>query len=1214
MSRNRQNRQNRKSLSKATFDALEPRQLMAANAGLHFAAIGELNGMPSGTPAQAYADLNGDGRLDMIRSSGIAPNATSVWLGNGNGGFSSPTFYAGGGNSPKILVGDVTGDGRADVLHVNNNEKTITVLRSVGDGTLALQSTISLGAVAPNDAALVDWTRDGVLDLVVSGYDGFALRGIVGTLIGGANGSFGSLSTYSPSIQTEFTAPLGIATGDFNGDNWQDFIVTHQNIQRGYQLYLNNQNGTFDRQPIQLLASDIPGLIATADFNRDGFTDFAFTCTSTGSYGSSFPTHDLTIAMNNANAGVPTFTMSHHQIDTDRGYLMSPSSSVVVADMDGDGKKDILFGGSEDSAPGRSFIRILRGDDNGNFTPAKKQQISVGTGNIAVPDLNNDGAPDLMVTTTGNVAMSRMLANFTSLTFGMNPSETYTGQPAFANVEVRTTTNASLPVTSTTWYSASDPNTPIPAPTNVGNYVLHAHYSGDANNPPATGSVNFAITPAAPTVTVNIPFLNTYTGNPITATATATGVQGETLGSGSVQYFLASDTTFSNPITPINVGDYVARGTFAGGGNYSSGTGTASFQIYGATPTVTVNIPTRVPFTGAPVQATGTVTGINGENLGSPTFTYYFNTDGALLNPLPAPPSAQRGYFVVARYQPAGNYGYGEAVRQFFIISAESLVVTTADDQLDDNASPDLGGTSLREALRYAEQKPGPDTITFAPGLAGQTIQLSGGWNGSGDNTALRVSSDVTLQGPETGVTIAVAAGAQKRHLFVASGAAFSASKITFSGGNVGDLGGAILNSGTLTLNGVNFNGNSAASLGGAINNDGTANIVGSTFTSNSAGEGGAIQNVGTLNISTSTFSNNASNFNGGALRLFGTATIDRSTFNGNTIANEGGALISFGNTTITNSTFASNGRHGVLIWEGTANLDHLTVAYNTDGGMKNVNAAMTLRNSIVAGNASFDLSGTLASGSTNNLVNLSAAAAKLDVLASNGGPTQTIALLPGSPAINAGVAISGLNTDQRGTSRPQGTLPDIGSYERIATNALLQSSSYEFETRQAVTFNFDADASVTFARENISIQNLTTGMPVGGEIGSLSFDATGQAATLLLTNALPDGRYRATAGATALDFTVFAGDANRDSTVNITDFAVLAARFNQPGTFSQGDFNYDGSTDIADFSLLASKFNTSLPAARSSGLAATRGTIRFSGFSNSHVAGELIDSVDLPA
>lgn len=58
-------------------------------------------------------------------------------------------------------------------------------------------------------------------------------------------------------------------------------------------------------------------------------------------------------------------------------------------------------------------------------------------------------------------------------------------------------------------------------------------------------------------------------------------------------------------------------------------------------------------------------------------------------------------------------------------------------------------------------------------------------------------------------------------------------------------------------------------------------------------------------------------------------------------------------------------------------------------------------------------------------------------------------------------------------------------------------------------------------------------------------------------------------------------GDANIDRTVNISDFATLAAAFNTSGSWSNGDFNYDGTVNISDFSLLAANFNRTLGAPR---------------------------------
>jgi hypothetical protein len=65
------------------------------------------------------------------------------------------------------------------------------------------------------------------------------------------------------------------------------------------------------------------------------------------------------------------------------------------------------------------------------------------------------------------------------------------------------------------------------------------------------------------------------------------------------------------------------------------------------------------------------------------------------------------------------------------------------------------------------------------------------------------------------------------------------------------------------------------------------------------------------------------------------------------------------------------------------------------------------------------------------------------------------------------------------------------------------------------------------------------------------------------------------------IDFFVLTADANRDASVDLTDFSYLAANFNTTGaTFAQGDFNYDSNVDLSDFTLLASRFNTTLPPA----------------------------------
>ncbi len=565
------------------------------------------------------------------------------------------------------------------------------------------------------------------------------------------------------------------------------------------------------------------------------------------------------------------------------------------------------------------------------------------------------------------------------------------------------------------------------------------------------------------------------------------------------------------------------------------------------------------------------------------------NTTGVGLSVLVSPNGEVRS--TTSNGQVYQAIGSGSAFSSNWVALTESLTVTTTVDEDDFSSSSNLGaGTSLREALAYAHSFGTPTTVFFAPALAGQTIALT---RDGGDDSALRITGNIGIEGPAGGVRLTIPSGVQRRHLFITAGGSLLASNLTFADGQVTSSGGSIQNFGSLTLGNVSFTSNRAESgSGGAIDNIGTALINNATFTSNIGGEGGAIQNTGTLNISASTFSGNHSHFNGGALRLFGTTTIDRSTFEGNTAFNEGAALITFGNLTVTNSTFASNGKNAVLLWDGSANLDHVTIAYNTNGGLLRVNANATLRNSIVAGNSSFDQGGTLAAGSSNNLLNVSAADARLGSLANNGGPTKTIELLPGSPAINAGLARSA--NDQRGVSRPQGSASDLGAFERVATSATVQTATFESVTRQALTYTFNGEASVTFDRGSITLTNLTTNQVVNA--GMLNWNTDGTRATLVLTNQLADGSYSATTsgatGTTQVDFHVLGGDFNRNRTANFDDLLILAANYNnQTGRDNtQGDANYDGAVNFDDLLILAANYNRTLATVGASLLVAPPG------------------------
>jgi predicted outer membrane repeat protein len=295
----------------------------------------------------------------------------------------------------------------------------------------------------------------------------------------------------------------------------------------------------------------------------------------------------------------------------------------------------------------------------------------------------------------------------------------------------------------------------------------------------------------------------------------------------------------------------------------------------------------------------------------------------------------------------------------------------------------------------------------------------------------------------------------------------------TDASGNSGS-GGAIYNSsgGMLTVTDSQFTSNTAGSNAaggsgaGAIFNGGTLMVTGSTFSDNSGGYvGGAITNSGTATVDQSTFSGGTTQAGGGIFNA-GSLQVTNSTFFDNTASYTGGGVGNgSGNTaTLTNDTFSTNtaGYGGAVGNAGNCTLTYVTIAGNTatnDGGGIYSSATLTLYNTLVAGNtastANLDVdadngggahSGSIASISSNNLIGVDstdvvgisngtngnqigvANPGLANGLHNNGGPTLTIALQPGSPAIGAGVAIAGISTDQRGLLRPP--TPSIGAFE----------------------------------------------------------------------------------------------------------------------------------------------------------------------------------------
>ncbi len=343
---------------------------------------------------------------------------------------------------------------------------------------------------------------------------------------------------------------------------------------------------------------------------------------------------------------------------------------------------------------------------------------------------------------------------------------------------------------------------------------------------------------------------------------------------------------------------------------------------------------------------------------------------------------------------------------------------------------------TLREAINAANSNGDPtvtDVITFANSVRG-TIDLAIIGDTSNSNSAFILKEKVDVQGPGANLLILNrSTGGNYRHFYVPSGATATISGLTLANGNISVEGGAIYNRSVLNLSGCTFT-NNMGSYGGAISNHGLLIATGCTFTGNSASSGGggavyantASYSSGPLpatytQISNSTMVGNTTVFRGGGIYdLFGLVIVDSCTIASNTAPNgNGGGIFSYGDSTahvrIRNSIVVGNlqtgGGDGTDV-DSQQSVPYDSQGYNLIGDGKNTGDFT----------ATGDMTGaTLASSG------LQSSNGKAQ-LADNGGPTQTVALLPASPAVGTGS--TDLTTDQRGLPRPFGDADDKGAFE----------------------------------------------------------------------------------------------------------------------------------------------------------------------------------------
>jgi hypothetical protein len=324
-----------------------------------------------GPTSVAVADINGDGKVDLICANDLT-NTLTVLTNNGSGSFGSNATLAVENNTMYavyVVAADVNNDGNMDLISANWNPSgkgTLTVLTNNGDGVFGSNATLNVDT-EPICVAAADINGDGNPDLISLSLN----AGTLTVLTNNGSGGFGLNAT----IPLVSTVNYWVVAADVNDDSKPDLIIANTGGSgSGHTLTIltNNGSGVF-RFNATLTTGYGPGSVAAADVNGDGKLDLiSANCIA----------NTLTVLTNN---GSGVFG-SNATLNVGNG-----PHSVVAADIDGDGKLDLISANEN-----ASTLTVLTNNGSGGFGPNTTLNVGIYPFCVVAADVNGDGKPDLV--------------------------------------------------------------------------------------------------------------------------------------------------------------------------------------------------------------------------------------------------------------------------------------------------------------------------------------------------------------------------------------------------------------------------------------------------------------------------------------------------------------------------------------------------------------------------------------------------------------------------------------------------------------------------------------------------------------------------------------------------------------------------------------------------------------------------------------------------
>jgi hypothetical protein len=525
-------------------------------------------------------DLDGDGNQDLFvgtdtgslfAADGSSNGIFQSILGRGDGSFVGADAYIPLGPQAQgtfyFDVADFNGDKKPDMVTIDidsTNGPYLSLLTGNGDGTFNTLAPIPL----TNDFSLVtgitgflaaDVNGDGNPDVVFSRTNN-AQQSFISVLIGAGHGSFATQVDYP------LTAPVvSLVSLDLNGDNKPDlaFITnpgsSYPPTATALYVMLNNGDGSF-AAPVQIDQEEYLSYLAAGDVNGDGSPDLVATATGVVANGVAGATY---LYISNGNGSLkPPQTLNGGTYP----------GGVAIADMNNDGKLDVIVSGTTNISSG--YVNVLLNKGGGTFAaPQTAATTDSFPASVAVGDINQDGKPDVVLSGCCGLAYSyAMLGN---------------GDGTFS-----TSNSSNIPALSTTQVKLVDVNNDgVPDLLTDSNAIALEVFIDTIKSQVTTTATSTALVASAQTISL---------GQAITLTATVTPQSGTGIPTGTVTFFdgtmaLGTGTLNGSGVAALSTSSLVqgaqsVTANYGGDSNFSASASPAiSVQVGSAAPSYTVS-------------------------------------------------------------------------------------------------------------------------------------------------------------------------------------------------------------------------------------------------------------------------------------------------------------------------------------------------------------------------------------------------------------------------------------------------------------------------------------------------------------------------------------------------------------------------------------------------------------------------------------------------